>query len=194
MTTALIEKAEATNEALAVATLVAAFAADPAVRWMYPDVEQYYSHFPDFVRAFGGKAFAHYTVDVVDGFSCAALWLPPGVQPDEAAVMDVLQESVAERRLPEMYSLFEQMGAYHPSEPCWYLPLMGVDPWEQGRGCGSALLRRALARCDRDHLPAYLESTNPRNAGLYARFGFRAVGRIQTKTSPPIIPMVRPAR
>ena len=193
MTTVLLESPKAAGELRLVATMVTAFVADPAVRWMYPDPLQYLTHFPDFVRAFAGKSFDCDTAEVVNGFACAALWLPPGVQPDEAAIVDTLHRSVSERRLNDMFRLFEQMGAYHPIEPHWYLPLIGVDPGAQGRGYGSALLRRAIARCDRDQLPAYLEATNPRNAALYEQFGFRRVGRIQSGSSPEIIPMLRPA-
>lgn len=181
------------DERRVVATLLAAFAADPAVRWMYPDPQQYLTHFPGFVLAFAGKAFAHGTAEVLDGVAAAALWLPPGASPDETAVVDLLQRSVNERQQPDLFRLFEQMGAYHPAEPHWYLPLMGVDPHEQGRGLGSALLRRVLARCDHDQMPAYLEATNPRNASLYERLGFQRIGRIQAGGSPEIIPMLRRA-
>jgi len=191
MTTVLAEQTVTGSEARIVDTIVAAFAADPAVRWLYPDLQQFQVHFPDFVRAFAGKAFACGTADEVSGFACGALWLPPGVLPDEAAVVEVLRRSVNESQLPEIFQLFEQMDAHHPHKPHWYLPLMGVHPDAQGRGCGSVLLRRALARCDRDHVPAYLEATHPRNVSLYTRFGFKAVGLIQTKTSLPIIPMLR---
>lgn len=175
----------------AVATVVAAFASDPAVRWMYPAANQYLDHFPDFVRAFGGEAFECGTADCLDNFRGVALWLPPNVQPDDAAVVEVLQRSVEEERLPEMFSLFELMGEFHPHQPHWYLPLIGVDPSVQERGSGSALLQHALKRCDRDGLPAYLEATSPRNASLYERFGFKPRGVIQTQTSPPIISMLR---
>ena len=40
--------------------------------------------------------------------------------------------------------MVEQMANYHPREPHWYLPLMGVDPTCQGKGLGSALMRHAL--------------------------------------------------
>jgi ribosomal protein S18 acetylase RimI-like enzyme len=83
------------------------------------------------------------------------------------------------------------MGSFHPSEPHWYLPLIGVDPAYQGRGLGSELLSRGLARCDRDGVPAYLEATSLRSVSLYERFGFETAGQIQTKTSPPIVPMIR---
>jgi ribosomal protein S18 acetylase RimI-like enzyme len=86
------------------------------------------------------------------------------------------------------------MGRYHPREPHWYLPLIGVDPACQGGGCGAALMRHALSRCDRDRAPAYLESTNPRNITLYERHGFERLGTVQVGTSPPIVPMLRRAR
>ena len=194
MITETINRQSAVAESRALATLISAFAADPAVRWMYPDAQQYHANFPAFVRAFAGRAFEHGTVDVLEQQSAAALWLSPGVQPDEASVVDVLQRSVNEARLPELFSLFEQMGAFHPERPHWYLPLIGVAPSGQGRGCGAALLRRGLARCDEDHVPAYLEATSARSVPLYERFGFKVVGEIKTQTSPPIIPMVRPAQ
>jgi GNAT superfamily N-acetyltransferase len=192
MSTTLIESPNASTEARLVAAVVTAFATDPAARWVYPDLHAYFTHFPNFVRAFAGKSFDYHTAESVSGFDCAALWLPPGVQPDETAVVDVIQKTVAEERLPDLFNVLEQMGAFHPAEPHWYLPLIAVAPTDQGRGCGSTLLRRALARCDRNGFPAYLEATNPRNASLYERLGFKAVGRIQAGSSPEIVPMLRP--
>jgi ribosomal protein S18 acetylase RimI-like enzyme len=86
------------------------------------------------------------------------------------------------------------MAGYHPAEPHWYLPLIGVDPTHQNRGYGSALLRHALLQCDRDHVAAYLESSNPANIPLYERHGFTVLGTIQVGSSPPITPMLRAAR
>jgi ribosomal protein S18 acetylase RimI-like enzyme len=51
-----------------------------------------------------------------------------------------------------------------------------------------------LQRCDREHLPAYLESSNPANIGLYQRHGFEITGTIQAESSPPVTPMLRAAR
>ena len=86
------------------------------------------------------------------------------------------------------------MGRWHPEEPHWYLPLIGTDPARQGRGYGSALLGEALANCDRQTLPAYLEATSPRNVKLYERHGFEALGTIQEGSSPDITPMLRKPR
>jgi ribosomal protein S18 acetylase RimI-like enzyme len=178
----------------AIAVIVLAFSIDPAARWTYPDPDRYLAHFPAVVRAFGGKAFAHGTGRHVSGFAGAALWLPPGIQPDEEALGAVLQASVAPSRQVAVFAVFEQMGRYHPREPHWYLPLIGVDPAHQRKGHGSALLQDALLQCDRDHAPAYLESTNPANIPLYERHGFEVLATIQVGSSPPIFPMLRAPR
>ena len=75
--------------------------------------------------------------------------------------------------------IMQQMARYHPKEPHWYLPLIGIDPAHQGRGLGGALMRHATDICDRDGVPAYLESSNERNLSLYERNGFRVVGELQ---------------
>ena len=120
-------------------------------------------HFPGFVQAFGREAFLHDSVYYTAGYAGAALWLPPGVYPDEGALIRLLRSIVAEPVRNHFSTVFEQMGHYHPSEPHWYLPLIGVDLPYQDAGYGSALLRHTLARCDSDEMSAYLESTNPEN-------------------------------
>jgi ribosomal protein S18 acetylase RimI-like enzyme len=194
MITPTVKTTTAPDEDPAIAAVVLAFSADPAARWAYPDPQQYLRHFPSFVRAFGGKAFAHGSAYYVDGYAGAALWLPPGVHPDEDALSALLQRTVSEKVQQDVFGVFEQMGRYHPSERHWYLPLIGVDPPQQGRGYGSALMGHALSPCDRDHMPAYLESSNPKNIPLYERHGFELLGTIQVGTSPPIFPMLRKPR
>jgi ribosomal protein S18 acetylase RimI-like enzyme len=55
-------------------------------------------------------------------------------------------------------------------------------------------MKHALSRVDEDGLPAYLESSNPRNISLYERHGFESMGQIQIGTSPIVTPMIRSAR
>jgi ribosomal protein S18 acetylase RimI-like enzyme len=133
------------------------------------------------------KELPHY----VSGFFGGALWLPPDVNPDEDAVVALVQRTVSRSNQEAVSSIFEQMSRYHPTEPHWYLPLIGVDPAQQGKGYGSELLKHALRRCDADQKVAYLESTNPKNIPLYERHGFALLGTIQAGTSPPISPMLR---
>ena len=190
---ARVRTATVTEQSDVVAVIVSAFAADPAARWMYPDRARYEVHFPDFVRAFGGQAFASGTAHLI-GNVAAALWLPPGIHPDDEGVENLIRRSTSPDAQQALFALFEQMGSYHPAEPHWHLPLIGVHPACQRLGAGAALLRHALAAIDAQGLPVYLESSNPENIPLYERHGFRALGVIQVADSPPITPMLRPPR
>jgi ribosomal protein S18 acetylase RimI-like enzyme len=106
----------------------------------------------------------------------------------------IVESTVSQPTRGELYAVLEQMGTYHPAEPHWYLPLIGVDPSCQGKGCGGSLLSFALERFDEEGRVAYLESTNPRNISLYKRHGFEALGEIQVGTSPTVVPMARQPR
>jgi ribosomal protein S18 acetylase RimI-like enzyme len=186
--------ATASDEASIIDVLVRANWADPAARWVWPDSQRFLMYFPSFVRAFGGKAFAHGSAYYIDGYIGAALWLPPDVHTDENALIALLQRTVSDQIQKDVFAVFEQMGRYHPNEPHWYLPLMGVDPSQQSKGFGSALLQHILIQFDRNNKLAYLESSNPRNIPLYKRHGFELLGTIQTGTSPSISPMLRRPR
>lgn len=175
-------------------TLTLAFAADPAVRWLFPSAQQYLCYFPAFAQAFGGGAIADGTAYLCEDDAGAALWLRPDAVSDEVALVALLEESLDERDKPVAFQVFEEMAGYHPEEPHWYLPLVGVDPTRHNEGYGSALMAHALRLCDETARPAYLESSNPRNIPLYRRFGFEVIGEIRVGTCPTITPMLRPAR
>lgn len=134
----------------AVAALTLAFSTDPVARWMYAgDPCAYLTHFPHFVRAFGGKAFAAGTAFGAEDGSGVALWLPPGMHVDGAAVDALLERTLAPERHATMGATFDQMVQYHPEVPHWYLPLLGVDNAHQNQGYGAMLLEHALRQCDR---------------------------------------------
>lgn len=182
------------DEDSAIQTIVLAFAADPMARWTWPRANQYLAAMPRMVRAFASNAFSSASAYCTDDFAATALWLPPGVHSDEEGLGAVIESTVAPALRPETDPIFEQMATYHPTEPHWYLPLIGADPAHQGEGHGDALMTHALARCDNDHAPAYLESSNPRNIPFYRRHGFEPLGEIQVGSSPTLVPMLRPPR
>ena len=193
MTTHTVETATPAEEAAVVAILTLAFSSDPATRWTWPDPKAYLEAFPHFAKAFGGAAFGRGSAHRI-GSTGAALWLPPGAHPDDAAIGALMQRTADPQTAIDGPQVMQQMASYHPKEPHWYLPLIGVDPAYQARGHGDALMAYALARCDRERAPAYLESSNPRNISLYRRHGFEPVGAIQAGSSPTLIPMVRRPR
>ena len=194
MTMPNVKTAIESDEAGVIDALKLAFVADPATRWVWPDPQKYLSHFSSFVKAFGGKAFAYETAHYVGNYSGAALWLPPNVHPDVEPLIALLQSSGSDETKKDGQEVFEKMNSYHPNEPHWYLPLLGVDPLHHGKGIGSALMQHALVGCDQDNKFAYLESSNPKNIPFYERHGFELLGTIQVNTSPSIFPMLRKPR
>jgi ribosomal protein S18 acetylase RimI-like enzyme len=182
------------DEAAVVDVITLGFATDPMARWSFPNPQTFLAQMPVLVRAFGGKAFDEGSAYYVEGYAGAALWLPPGVEPDSDRLSAVMEAHAPAHVQADANGIFEQMAVFHPHEPHWYLPLIAVDPARQNQGHGSALLREALARCDRDGLLAYLESSNPRNITLYQRHGFEVMGTIQVGSSPVMTPMSRKPR
>src|SRR4029079_14902841 len=85
----------------------------------------------------------------------------------------------------------ELMREHHPDESHWYLGVIATRPERQGQGLGTELLHASLARVDEQGLPAYLESSNPRNVSLYLRHGFVAIGEIELDGGPSLTKMWR---
>ena len=129
----------------AIDTVVLGFVGDPVTRWVWPHAHQYLTAMPRFVRAFGGAAFSEGGAFCSDDYSGAALWLRPGVHPDEERLNELMESTASPAARQAGGPIFEQMAKYHPKEPHWYLPLIGVDPAHQGRGHGDALMRYARA-------------------------------------------------
>lgn len=181
------------DRASAVAAVVAAFANDPILRWVYPDPARYLAAFPQLVELIGGGAFDTGTAEIAaDGRRGAALWLGPGAESDEDALGDLVAATVDADRHDDVFGLLSQMDEQHPERDLWYLPFIGVDPPHQGNGLGSTLLAAGLRRADRDGVEAFLEASTPANRRLYERHGFEVVDELRCGDSPPLWPMLRP--
>ena len=97
-----VRPADPADEPQAVGVITLAFAADPMARWAFPDPRTYLNLMPDFVRAFGGNGLAHGATHLVDGRLGAAMWLPPGVQPDSDTMMSMTQRYIRADRMDDM--------------------------------------------------------------------------------------------
>jgi len=178
----------------AIAKLVLAFVTDPVARWMYDDSPQYLLHIPRLFRALGTSSFEVRTAQRTDDSIGVAIWLPPGAHRDDGPLEAVIAETIAQERQAEVAAVFERTEDYRPTEPHWYLSLIGVEVLHRNKGCGAALLRHRLGQCDREHLPAYLWSLDLLNISLYERHGFKISGTTQVGSSPSLFPMLRCAR
>jgi GNAT superfamily N-acetyltransferase len=184
-------------------TLGRAFFDDPVMCWMLPDADarrrKLHKLFEALTRhhhlARGGVEVAP---DDDGGIGGAALWDPPGewrqTRGEELRAMPGLLLAFG-RSLRRGLVAEEMMKAAHPEEPHWYLAVIGSDPDVRGKGFGQVLMRSRLDRCDAEHAPAYLESSNPDNVPYYQRFGFEVTGEITLPGGgPSLVPMWRPAR
>ena len=178
----------------AIATLVLAFGTDPVARWMYDDPHQYLLHIPRLFRALATSSFAAGAAQRTSDGLGIAIWLPPGVHGDDRVLEAVIAGSIGGEKQAEVAAVFERTEHYRPTEPHWYLSLIGVEALHRNKGCGAALLQQRLRQCDREHLLAYLWSSNPLNTSLYERHGFENAGTIREGSSPSIFPMLRHAR
>ena len=176
------------------ALMALAFANDPFVRWILPDPHLYIENSRRHAGLAWGTAFDTGSAFIIGQDAGAAFWLPPGTKVErdhEKASSKPEQRS----EFPEEFAeLIEKSNAYAPREPHWYLACIAVDPASGNRGLGTALLEKTLDICNRDGLPAYLESTNVGNLSLYKRFGFEVLAEVTVGNSPARYPMVRPAK
>jgi len=173
------------------ATLTAAFTTDPLMRWFLPGDSQYQQYFPKLISAFAGGSFSSHSAYCSDCRRGAALWLPPGIQPDEEKTGELMMASMTTSRLAEADQLMDLLSLYEPKTPYWYLPSIGVVPAAQGQNLGSKLLQAHLTQLDKCGEAAYLESSNPRNISLYQRHGFQISGEARIGDSPVVTAMYR---
>jgi ribosomal protein S18 acetylase RimI-like enzyme len=182
--------------------LARAFYDDPVMSWMLPDDR---ARLRSLTRAFAGLARHHFLprdgseVGTRDGvLGGATLWDPPGTRKssrlEDLRMMPVMLWAFRSR-VSASVQVMELMEKHHPTEPHWYLMVIGSDPSVRGAGFGQSLMRSRLDRCDAERAPAYLENSNPKNEAYYLRFGFEVMGEIKLPDGGPSMwPMWREPR
>lgn len=174
---------------LAVA-LARAFQDDPVTCWVYAS-ERKRPHWS--TRFFAWQLRRLMVQDVSwtteDGAGGAALWALPGRWREDAGdTIKLLRLTLLGvlPRLPRVLRGLGQVELRHPSERHMYLAVLGVDPDRQGQGVGSQLIRPGLDLCDRERLPAYLETGKEANLAFYGRHGFQVLDRLDLPKGPPV--------
>jgi GNAT superfamily N-acetyltransferase len=197
--TVVVRKASPDDASELAATLARAFYDDPVMSWLLPSdrarTRQLRTIFRLELRHLHLPNNQVYTTSEVSG---GALWAPPhGWRTPPARLLRAMPRLglTLGRRLPAALRTLSAIEQLHPTEPHWYLALLGTEPARQGTGVGSALLAPVLDRCDRDGVPAYLESSKQSNIAFYARHGFEVTGSVDLPGGGPRMwPMWRQAR
>lgn len=195
-----VRKATPDDHEAAAEALALAFTDDPCWAHLLPD---------DRIR--GEQLLAYFTTEIetltpeyrevwiTEDGGGAAVWAPPGKWRVPLGVF-----AGEARKLAGVFRSRTLLGIrtalrlerHHPKLPeHWYLHYLGVEPRRQGRGLGGALLAPTLELCDRERIPAYLESSTDRNRRLYERNGFdlTAVFNMPGRGGPPVREMWRDA-
>lgn len=159
------------------AVLGRAFIDDPVFGWLLQDQAERERRLCLVFQAFatGARHRDGAQVLVTAERTAAAIWLPPGGW--KTPTTELLQQGprlirAFGPRIVRALALLTRVEKHHPAEPHWYLEAIGTVPESRGRGVGPSVMTPVLDRCDAERLPAYLESSNPRNISFYERHGF----------------------
>src|SRR3954447_19572749 len=172
------------------AMLARAFHDDPVTAWFMRSERRR----PKYAARFFGwqlhRLMGQGQVYAADDRSAAALWALPGQWREsnwQALRLFVALVPALGGHLPVAARGVERVEKRHPVEPHLSLAVLDTDPPAQGRGVGSALLRPGLELCDREGLPAYLESSKESNVAFYGRFGFRVTEEVRMPGDGPTV-------
>lgn len=194
-----VVKASPSDRSPIAEALADAFYDDPVMSWILPEGEKRRLRLK---RLFSVLLRSHYlplgTVWTTKEVAGAALWGSPGnviIPPATILRYTPVMLHVLGRHALRALRALSHVEHLHPTEPHWYLGVLGTRQALQGRGVGSALLQPVLETCDREVMPAYLESSKESNIAFYRRHGFELTGEIQLPFGGPLVwPMWRDPR
>ncbi len=181
-----------------VATMTTAFFDDPMWGPAFPDVDRRAAQASALWRLFVTSSLRFPWMLVTEHVESAALWIPPDAteltHEEEFGFEDFLVDLAGRSVADGIFAIFEQLDAAHPSEPHYYLSLLGTHDDHRGKRLGMGLLTENLGRIDAIGAPAYLESCNPANNARYASVGFVPQTEIVIASGHVVTTMWRPAR
>ena len=188
MTEPVVRLATATDREAGVATVGAAFVADPAFRYFFPDDQTYAAEAGAFAAHLFDQRIRHGTVWVVDAADAGesagstggavAMWNPPSGSPDPD--QPPLAVPVTTQARIDAYEAAAPTAL--PPAPHWYLGVLATHPDHAGKRWGRAVMAAGLRRAAADALPAYLETTSASNVALYERSGWSVAATVPVAT------------
>lgn len=192
-----------TSDIPALASVLArAFDADPFINWFVLQdarrAERFIATFDVALRRMSKNLNETFTTTSLDA---CAIWKRPGEHAlgllEEFSLLPAFARVMGWRALPRFSRLLERAQSLHEQlapTPHFYLFMLGVDPVQQRRGLGSALLQPTLARCDTEQRLAYLETARPENIPFYACQGFEVAHVLDELGFPKLWLMLRAPR
>ena len=189
-----VRAATLTDADVLVSVSSTAFYDDPVMGWLFPDPSERMGHLRTIFRGLVGSFLGDEgAIHLLEGAS-ASFWRSPAFDHAHTeAGGDDRSPALPPVSLQRLRLLGAAVASVHPHTPHWYLNVLATSPERQGQGLGAKVLQPVLTVCDSDGVPAYLESSNPRNIGFYQRQGFEPTGEIKLPEGPSLYPMWRQA-
>ncbi len=180
-------------------TISRAFFADPVWSWAFPDDTERRVLYPDFWGFFLTVGLRNDAVQLTADGTAVTIWTPPGapeLDDDEEAALAQFLRAWCRDRIDIVLEAIGRIDRVHPKdEPHWYLGVVATHPDHAGQKLGVGLIAHHLRAVDAQHLPAYLESSNPANLERYRGLGFEPREAFPLADDGPVLTtMWRPAR
>jgi ribosomal protein S18 acetylase RimI-like enzyme len=172
-------------------TIATAFFNDPLWSWAFADESERAQQFRVWWRVFVDAGLRNESTWVTSNCESVAIWAPPNVPEllpaEEERMVELVVEFIPGEHATAVLQVLAQFDAAHPHDtPHYYLGVVATHDDHRGHGFAEQLLAENLKQIDAEHMPAYLESSNPLNLNRYMRLGFEPTGEI-------VIPDGRPA-
>jgi GNAT superfamily N-acetyltransferase len=174
-----VRKAAPEERPAVVATVVAAFAQDPA--WAFILGEDYGRLAPHFAGALFDLRVARGNVWVTDDLAAVAMWDPPatsdvgggnGGNEHSRSVWSRYRATAGEDRFERLAQYNDAVAAVDPRASHWYLGVLATDPERRRQGLATAVLTPILSEADRLDIACCLETSTAENRRFYQRRGF----------------------
>lgn len=174
-------------------TVVEAFAGDPVWSWAFPDNTRRPETLERLWRPIVRQGIVSGGAHLAGDGDAVTVWVPPGLpemSTDDEALVEPLLLACEPARAAEITELMHRFAVNRPMDSHYYLSLFATATAARGTGLGMALLHHTLTLVDEAGMPAYLESTNPRNDPRYESAGFAVVGSFATPNDGPTVTMM----
>lgn len=115
-------------------------------------------------------------INTEDGYGCALVLFPDQKKFSLQSLFLDLKLILGVTGLSRLFKILKReqlINAQHPHKRIYYLWFIAVDPAHQGKGLGTALLRKLIADANSMQRPFYLETSTLKNIPWYEKNGFQ---------------------
>jgi GNAT superfamily N-acetyltransferase len=173
-TPVMIRQAVPQERSGVVATVVAAFAQDPA--WAFILGEDYGRLAPHFAGSLFDVRVARRNVWVSDDLTAVAMWDPPRDShsggDDSRSVWARYRATAGEESFRRLAQYNDAVAVADSAESNWYLGVLATDPGRRRQGLATAVMTPILSHADRLGIACCLETSTAENRRFYEGRGF----------------------